>query len=135
MSPIVRALFFSRWMVEPPATCDGCMAKLLRSIFRRWRDALFEGPFGQSPGRTKLRSQLQHAVQFHRSLMQWFHVQPLALSRTQGPTRPLPPSLPSQEVVVVTDADVPPLFVSELLAGGLGRDGFEIAFPWRAWCK
>ena len=24
---------------------------------RRWRDALFEGPFGRSPGRTKLRSQ------------------------------------------------------------------------------
>jgi hypothetical protein len=47
----------------------------------------------------------------------------------QGLTRPLPPSLPSQKVVVVTDADVLPLFVSELLAGRLCRDGFEVAFP------
>ena len=124
----MRALFFpAGWMVEPPATCEGCIAKLLRSIFRRWRDALFVGPFGQSPGRTKLRSQQQRAVRFHRSQVQWFHVQPLALSRTQGPTSP--PSLPSQKVVVVTDADVLPLFVSELLAGRLCRDGFEVAFP------
>jgi hypothetical protein len=52
------------------ATCDGCRVLSLRSFSpanpgraktrpfprRRWR-ALFEGPFGQSPGRNKLRSQ------------------------------------------------------------------------------
>jgi len=34
------------------ATCGGCMALSLWSP-KRWRDAMFEGPFGRSPGRTK----------------------------------------------------------------------------------
>ena len=35
----------------------------------RWRDALFEGPFGQSPGRTKFAEPSSYrAVRFHPSL-------------------------------------------------------------------
>ena len=56
ISPNVRAhadSFSAGWTVG--ATCDlrevhGATAAV---VFRRWRDAMFEGPLGQSPGRTK----------------------------------------------------------------------------------
>ena len=88
INPYVRAhLFLSprvgRW--EPPATCERCTAPLLRSLFRRWRDAMSEGPFGRSPGRTKLAEPSSSGtVRFHLSLKQWLHVQP---PRAQGLTR------------------------------------------------
>src|SRR5215510_1551797 len=45
--------------------------------------------------------------------------------------------LPSllDKVVVVTDADVLPLYVGKFLAGSLRREGFEITLPRRTWCK
>ena len=59
---------------------------------RRRRDAVFEGPFGRSPDRTKLAEPSSGgAVQFHLSLKQWLHVQPLSLLRAQGLTRLIHP--------------------------------------------
>ena len=74
-----RTLFLfspvGRW--EPPASCEKCTAPLLRSLFGRWRDAMSEGPFGRSPGRTKLAEPSSSGtVRFHLSLKQWLHVQP-----------------------------------------------------------
>src|SRR5262245_46063224 len=45
--------------------------------------------------------------------------------------------LPSllDKVVVVTDADVLPLYVGKFLAGTLRREGFEITLPRRTWRK
>jgi hypothetical protein len=46
------------------ATCGGCMALSLWSP-KRWRDAMFEGPFGRSPGRTKFaETSSDRAVRF-----------------------------------------------------------------------
>src|SRR5688572_23404798 len=75
----VRALYLlsSCWTVEPPATCERCTAPLLRSLCSRWRNAMSEGPFGRSPGRTKLAEPSSSGTgRFHLSLKQWLHVQP-----------------------------------------------------------
>jgi hypothetical protein len=62
---------------QPPASCERCTALLLRSLFGRWRDAMSEGPFGRSPGRTKLAEPSSSGtVRFHVSLKQWLDVQP-----------------------------------------------------------
>jgi len=43
----------------------------------RWRDAMFEGPFGRSPEWIKLAEPSSSGtVRFHLSLKQWLHVQP-----------------------------------------------------------
>ena len=69
--------FSSGWTVV--ATCDlrevhGATAAV---VFRRWRDAMFEGPFGRSPEWIKLAEPSSSGtVRFHLSLKQWLHVQP-----------------------------------------------------------
>ena len=80
ISPNVRAhadSFSAGWTVG--ATCDlrevhGATAAV---VFRRWRDAMFEGPFGRSPEWIKLAEPSSSGtVRFHLSLKQWLHVQP-----------------------------------------------------------
>ena len=61
LRPIVRP---SSLVFSSRQKMDGRLLRLARGAgtyccgrLWRWRDALFEGPFGRSPGRTKLRSQ------------------------------------------------------------------------------
>ena len=73
------SLFFFLKEGERAASCDlRWMQRLIAAVvFRRWRDAMFEGPFGRSPGRTKLAEPSSSGtVRFHLSLKQWLHVQP-----------------------------------------------------------
>ena len=42
---------------SPFSPAQPCARRDVRFSQGRWRDALFEGPFGRRPGRTKLRSQ------------------------------------------------------------------------------
>ena len=93
----------ARWFPSPmdvdvsvDAICGGCMALSFRSPERRWRDAVFEGPFGHSPGRTKFAEPINDTAM--RFIHRWSTTRPSTSCHHSG----VSPSVSTR-----TDQDAP----------------------------